>query len=86
MNLRKIARGRAIFFAVAHQIDETAHLFDRKPELPATPDEGEPPQVGRAVNAVTAGAAAGLGQQADFLVIANGRDGTVRFRCETLDG
>ena len=43
MNLRKIARGGAIFFAVAYQIDEATNLFDRKSKLPATPDEGEAP-------------------------------------------
>ena len=76
--LGQIARLRA-GFAILHQRQERAHLFDREVELATAPDECEPANVFIVIGSL-APASRGGTEQPDLFVVANGRNRRSRSR------
>ena len=78
--------GGAGLVRIVRKAEEIADRFQRETQIAGVPDEGEPLQRLAAVEPLVAGAAFGLGQNADLLVVADRRHLHPGLRPELSDG
>jgi len=82
---RDIAQLRARPIRIVEKTHKLAHLVDGEAEIPATPNECEPADRARVIRAPSSVCARALWQQADLLVVADGRNGAASLLCQNTN-